>query len=45
VSQIGEEALFLRNKMQKEGARILGIDTAAFKIAGRKLKGKNIKEA
>lgn len=37
LQEAGEEALSLRGKLQKERVRIVGIDTTAFKVAGKKL--------
>jgi len=35
--EAGEEALSLREKLEKEKVRIVGIDTTAFKVRGKKL--------
>jgi len=37
LQEAGEEALSLREKLEKEKVRIVGIDTTAFKVAGGKL--------
>jgi transposase-like protein len=37
LQEAGEEALSLREKLQKEKVRIVGMDTSAFKVAGGKL--------
>ena len=37
LQEAGEEALSLREKLEKEKVRIVGIDTTAFKVRGKKL--------
>jgi len=37
LQEAGEEALSLREKLEKEKVRIVGIDTTAFKVKGKKL--------
>lgn len=37
LQEAGEEALSLRERLEKEKVRIVGIDTTAFKVKGKKL--------